>query len=170
MMEVVVGSDPGSRPHKPTPQKVSVYFRKSDKSGVKVHIPQFIMLWELQHIISRELSLASHRQILFICGKKFHQSPNQLLEIKENTIIHVHEKQTWEYRVIGIKVQILEAENLLREPKEYTVMRRDTILRFLQEKLSISTALVVQSGRKIDINRTFAEQEILEGTSITVKI
>ena len=50
------------------------------------------MLWELQQIASKELGIPNTRQILFINGKKYYQSPNQLLEIKANTIIHVHEK------------------------------------------------------------------------------
>ena len=132
MMEVMVENDPGPTPALQVAEKNPVYLRKSDKNGVKIHIPEHIMLWQLQNYVSNELGIANSRQILFINGKKYYQSPNQLLQIKANTIIHAHEKQTWEYRVICIKVQLLDSENNLKQPKEYTVMRKDTIGQFLE--------------------------------------
>ena len=80
-----------SRTSNPRPvPRHTIYLRKTDKNGIKIDVPPRMMLWELQHLVASELGIANHRQVLFINSNKFHKSSNKLLELRENTIIHVH--------------------------------------------------------------------------------
>lgn len=67
-------------------------------------------------------------------------------------------------------MQIYNQEKKLLQPRTFVVNRDDRIDKFLEEKLAVTNAIFVESGRIIDLKSTFRQQDVHDGVTITCKL
>ena len=105
----------------PSHPLITAYLRQTDKSGFKIELMSSIMLWHLQELITEKTQIPVQQQLLFICSQKYFQSPNQLLKISPNSIIHVHSKEEESHKAIKISIQLIDEAGKLEPCKELFV-------------------------------------------------
>ncbi len=151
-------------------EEVKIYVRNSKKYGKILNIPIKIKTEELYRLAAASHSLPSEEVKLILAGQPLPADESEV-ELKDKAIVHLINLKDVHLETIEVSVRKLYARS---GPVTIETPTNVTIREFIDDKLNKAygeksdVLLLVHIGRQLNLDRTFQEELIENGSELTV--